>query len=80
MDAGAYLYPYRLEEGRLELTRGMELQVMSRYLGRGEDGRQVVDERILLIAADTARGMWCMMAKMGMNDAKALRRALLKPE
>jgi len=80
MDAGAYLYPYQLEKGRLELTEGMELQVMSRYVGRGEGGERVVDERILLIATETSRRMWCMMAKLGIKDAKALRKSLLRPE
>jgi len=80
MDAGAYLYSYQLEKGRLELTEGMELQVMSRYVGRGEGGERVVDERILLIATETSRRMWCMMAKLGIKDAKALRKSLLRPE
>ena len=53
---------------------------MPRYVGRGERGEKVVDERILLILSDTGRRMWCMMAKMGLKDAKALRKTLLKPE
>lgn len=79
-EAGAYLAPYTLRDGKLELNEGMELQVLPRYVGRGERGEKVVDERILLILADTPRRMWCMMAKLGLKDAKALRKTLMSPE
>jgi hypothetical protein len=74
MDAGAYLIRYALRDGKLELSEGLELQVMPRYVGRGEGGKRIVDERVTLVVVDTKRRQWPVMAKM---DAKTVR-SLLK--
>ncbi|MHC4340524.1 MAG: serine hydrolase domain-containing protein [Planctomycetota bacterium] len=72
MDAGAYLRPYNLEEGKVEISDGLELQVMPRYTGRGRKGERIVDERITFIVLDKKRGQWPIMAKMDRRTAKAL--------
>jgi hypothetical protein len=72
MDAGAYLRPYSIEGGEVELSDGLELRVMPRYTGRGRDGERIVDERITLIVQDKKRGQWPIMAKMDRRSARAL--------
>ncbi|MHC4932954.1 MAG: serine hydrolase domain-containing protein [Planctomycetota bacterium] len=78
MDAGAYLRPYNLEEGKVEVSDGLELRVMPRYTGRGRKGEPIVDERITFIVLDKKRGQWPIMAKMDRRSAQSLAKDLEK--
>jgi len=71
-EAGLYLQPYRLTGPQLEIVDGLSLMVKSRYVGRGEGGVRVVDERITLSVVDTIRHQWPVMVKMGADEARAL--------
>jgi CubicO group peptidase (beta-lactamase class C family) len=71
MDAGAYLRPYTLRDGKLEINDGLQLIVMPRYVGRDENGK-VVDERVTLVLMDSKRRQWPVMAKMDARTAKTL--------
>jgi len=72
MEAGVFLGPYELAEGKLELSESLSLMVMPRYVGRGEDGKRVVDERITLVLTDAKAGQWPVMAKMDPVSARRL--------
>jgi CubicO group peptidase (beta-lactamase class C family) len=67
MEAGFYLMPYVLQDGRLSLEEGLEIQILPRYSGQDENGKPIVDERITLVLVDTRRGQWPVMAKMNVR-------------
>ena len=73
VEAGLYLQPYALAGGSLEITDGLSLMLRPRYVGRGEGGKTVVDERITFSLVDSLRHQWPLMVKMGPAAARALR-------
>lgn len=74
-EGGVYLSTYELDARRkLTMDEGLALQVYSRYVGVGEGGKRVVDQRVLLIVVDSRRGRWPVMSKL---DAPAARRLLV---
>ncbi|MHC4957047.1 MAG: serine hydrolase domain-containing protein [Planctomycetota bacterium] len=77
MDAGAYLVRYPLRDGKLELD-DLEIMLMPRYTGRGENGERIIDERLTLILIDKQRRQWPLMAKMDAGSARGLLEALRK--
>ena len=76
VEAGMYLQPYTLAGDTLEITDGLSLMLRSKYVGRGEGGKTVVDERITFSLVDSLRHQWPLMVKMGPAAARALRDGL----
>ena len=72
MEAGVFLGPYELADGEFELSESLSLTVMPRDVGRGEDGKRVVGERITLVLTDAKAGQWPVMAKMDPVSARRL--------
>jgi hypothetical protein len=70
MSAGAYLGPYTLKEGRLNIEDGVEVMLMPRYRGQGENG-PVVDERITFVLVDRNSRQWPVMSKLDRETAEA---------
>ena len=71
MDAGVYLYPYAPQE-QVQISEGLEITVMPRYVGRDEQRNRIVDERVTLVVMHTPRRHWPVMAKMDFESAKML--------
>ncbi|MHC4600330.1 MAG: serine hydrolase domain-containing protein [Planctomycetota bacterium] len=78
MDAGIYLGRYNTRGKTLELREGLSIRVQPRYLGQGENGEQIVDERITFILEDSTVGQWPVMVKMGDKTARKLAKDLAK--
>lgn len=76
MELGVYLSRYDTSKKELTLTEEIEVIVMPRYVGMGEDGKRIVDERITLIVDDGANRMWPVMTKMNRPAAEQLIAAL----
>lgn len=76
MDSGLYLGPYLLRDRRLTVRDGLKMHLMPRYVGVGEGGRRIVDERITFIVMDSRRGQWPVMSKLNLAAAQALHDAL----
>jgi len=76
VEAGMYLQPYTLDGDRLEITDGLSLMLKSKYVGRGEGGETVVDDRITFSLVDSLRRQWPVMVKMGPGTARVWRDAL----
>ena len=78
MDAGAYLRPYGLEDGKLSLAGQLEIMIMPEYKGRGAGGKRIVDKRVTFVLLDSGVGQWPIMAKMNVAMSKALLAELRK--
>jgi hypothetical protein len=72
MAAGAYLQPYRLDDGVVDIGDGLDIELMPQYRGQDEDGSVVVDDRITFALVDGIRGQWPIMAKMDRASAEKL--------
>jgi hypothetical protein len=71
--AGVYLYPFAdaVKDGQL-LVEPADWMVMPGYRGRGEDGRVLIDDRIVLVLTDpNTEGAWPVM--MHVDDTEAQR-------
>jgi len=71
-ESGMYLYPYALKDKKLRLERKLALHVMPRYVGSGEGGKRIVDERITFVVVDAGGRRWPVMTKLNQAAAKAL--------
>ena len=76
IEGGIYFAAYPKGKTRLELDQKLEIQVMPEYRGMGQDGKVIVDRRVLFILTDAQYRMWPMMVKMNVEAAEALRNAL----
>ncbi len=72
MDAGIYLYPYAPQDGRVQISEGLEMTVLPRYVGTDAQGNRVVDERVTLVVVHKLRGHWPVMAKMDVESGRLL--------
>ncbi len=72
MEAGLYLKPYDLQDGRLTLKEKLKIRIMPRYVGKGENGKKFVDNRITFVLLDMTSGQWPVMAKMNARAARNL--------
>lgn len=70
--------PYTVIDGRISLPAEVTLTVMPRYLGTGEDGKPVTDERICLVVMDSQNGFWPVILKLD-RDAATKMAAALEP-
>jgi hypothetical protein len=77
LDCALYTKPYKAtEHGAFFLPAGVKWKVMPRYIGRSNDGRQIVDDRITLVLQDTKNSFWPMIAKMSLEEAERLQKEL----
>ncbi len=76
-DYGLFTQPYKSNEhGAFFLPSGMKWKVMPRYVGRSDDGKTSVDDRITLVLQDSEKGFWPFIAKMDIEEAEALQKSL----
>ena len=76
-DHALFTKPYKSNEyGAYFLPPGMKWRVMPRYVGRAEDGKTYVDDRVTLTLQDSKRGFMPFIAKMDLKDAEALQKSL----
>jgi len=78
MDSGVYLYPYKVSSGKLILSGDLRLELRPGYAGTGEDGEDIIDQRLLLILNDAKRRMWPLMAHMDLKACEKLLEDLRK--
>lgn len=77
IDAGLYLGNYQLDQGRLAREGpGLTVEVAPEYRGQDQQGRAVVDKRVLLVIADEEEGAWPVMVLQGRARARRLIEAL----
>jgi CubicO group peptidase (beta-lactamase class C family) len=73
VDAGAYLSGYEVPaDGRLVFRGNLELFVLPRYESRDIEGRETIDERVILVLVDTRTGQWPLLVLMDRATAEAL--------
>lgn len=76
-DYGLFTKPYESNKhGAFFLSSGMKWKVMPRYVGRSDDGKISVDDRITLVLQDAKKGFWPFIAKMEIDEAEALQKSL----
>ncbi|WP_413432615.1 hypothetical protein [Crateriforma spongiae] len=76
-DYGLFTKPYKSNEhGAFFLPSGMKWKVMPQYVGRSDDGKTSVDDRITLVLQDAKKGFWPFIAKMDIEEADALQKSL----
>ena len=78
MSSGVYLVAHQDVGEQFTLEKTVRMMVLPRYRGRGEDGRTIVEERIVLVLIDDAKGSWPVMTKMDGEIAGALRDEIRK--
>ena len=77
LDCALYTKPYKPNEhGAFFLPAELKWKVMPRYVGRREDGTTTVDDRVTLVLQDTKKGFWPFIAKMSLEQADDLQKAL----
>jgi CubicO group peptidase (beta-lactamase class C family) len=77
IEAGLHLNAYP-GKSRITIDEKAEIVFMPEYRGRGEDGRVVVDKRVILVVQDAGRGFWPSIARMNVKAAKELLAGLKK--
>lgn len=64
--------PYTATEGRIELPHECTLRVMPRYVGVGEDGKPIIDERVTIVLMDEQEGFWPVILKLNVEATNDL--------
>ena len=76
-DFALFTKPYKSNEhGAFFLPSGLEWKVMPQYVGRSDEGKTSVDDRITLVLQDPKKGFWPFIAKMDLEEAEALQESL----
>jgi CubicO group peptidase (beta-lactamase class C family) len=77
IEAGLHLNAYP-GKTKITLDEKAEIVFMPEYRGRGEDGRVIVDKRVIMVVQDAARGFWPSIVRMNVSAAKELLAGLEK--
>jgi hypothetical protein len=76
-ESALYTLPYKLDgHGAVRLPPACEWKVHPRYVGVGEDGQRIVDERVTLVLQDPEHRFWAVVSKLSRSDAERLHREL----
>src|SRR3954464_12054820 len=79
MDSALYTKPYAgTDDGAFSLPEDVEWAVLPRYVGRREDGGQIVDERITVVLQDRPNRFWPAIVKMSVAEAERLKAELAR--
>jgi hypothetical protein len=74
MDSALYTKPYTgTDYGAFFLPKDVEWAVLPRYIGRCDDGQQIVDERITVVLQDKPSRFWPVIVKMSVAEAEQLK-------
>lgn len=73
MIAGIGAKPYAInDDGSVDLPENIGLTVLPSYHGINLDGKQILDERITIVADDAAVGFWPILARVDDDIARKL--------
>jgi hypothetical protein len=79
MDSALYTKPYEeTDYGAFFLPNHVSWRVLPRYVGEGEDGLTIVDERITVVLQDEPNHFWPVIVKMSIEEAEQFKRQLAK--
>ena len=78
MEGGVYLsgYPKEWDGRSFDLKEKLGIDILPLYRGRGEDGKAVVDKRVVFVLTDGRYRMWPVMIKMNVAAARTLLQAI----
>ena len=79
MDSALYTKPYSgTDYGAYYLPKDVEWAVLPRYVGRRDDGEQIIDERITIVLQDRPNHFWPAIVKMSVAEAEQLKAELTR--